>query len=213
MTTVSALKIIRFATLQKWSECRYEMIAKKFGIAMDIENMTAPEDDGKAAHLTGMRMPSITLPATDGENVDLSEGGLTVIYAYPRTSPASGKAIEGWDAIPGARGCTLQSCAFRDHYAELKALGVERLFGLSTQDTAYQKEAADRLRQPFPLLSDSALLLASALDLPSFTAGEMTLLKRLTLVIESGWIRHVFYPVFPPDRNASDVIAWLSSHS
>ncbi|MFK4259897.1 peroxiredoxin [Agrobacterium tumefaciens] len=180
---------------------------------MGIENLTAPEDDGKAAHLIGMRFPSITLSATDGANVDLSQGGLTVIYAYPRTSPASGGAIEGWDAIPGARGCTPQSCAFRDHFAELKALGVERLFGLSTQDTEYQKEAANRLHLPFPLLSDSALLLADALNLPLFTAGGITLLKRLTLIIEAGQIRHVFYPVFPPDRNASDVIAWLSSRN
>lgn len=184
-----------------------------FGVGMAIENMTAPEDDGKAAHLIGMRIPSIALSATDGANVDLSQGGLTVIYAYPRTSPANGGAIEGWDAIPGARGCTPQFCAFRDHFAELKALGVERLFGLSTQGTEYQKEAANRLHLPFPLLSDSALLLASALDLPLFTAGGMTLLKRLTLIVEAGLIRHVFYPVFPPDRNASDVIAWLSSHN
>ncbi|MBO0144507.1 peroxiredoxin [Agrobacterium sp. Ap1] len=180
---------------------------------MGIENLAAPEDDGEAAHLIGMRLPSITLSATDGASVDLSQGGLTVIYAYPRTSPASGGAIEGWDAIPGARGCTPQSCAFRDHFAELKALGVERLFGLSTQDTEYQKKAANRLHLPFPLLSDSALLLADALNLPLFTAGGMTLLKRLTLIIEAGQIRHVFYPVFPPDRNASDVIAWLSSRN
>ncbi|WP_180609219.1 peroxiredoxin [Agrobacterium vitis] len=157
-----------------------------------------------------MRIPSVTLPATDGANVDLSQGGLTVIYVYPRTSPATGGAVEGWDAIPGARGCTPQSCAFRDHFAELKAVGVERLFGLSTQDTEYQKEAANRLHLPFPLLSDSALLLARALNLPLFAADGMTLLKRLTLIVNNGQIEHVFYPVFPPDRNASDVIAWLS---
>lgn len=178
---------------------------------MGTENSTAPEDDGKAAHLIGMRIPSVILPATDGANVDLSQGGLTVIYVYPRTSPATGGAVEGWDAIPGARGCTPQSCAFRDHFAELKAVGVERLFGLSTQDTEYQKEAANRLHLPFPLLSDSALLLARALNLPLFAAGGMTLLRRLTLIVNNAQIEHVFYPVFPPDRNASDVIALLSS--
>lgn len=178
---------------------------------MTAENSISPKDDKGAAHLTGMSIPNVTLSATDGTNVNLSQGGLTVIYAYPRTSPATGGAIEGWDAIPGARGCTPQSCAFRDHFAELKAIGVERLFGLSTQNTEYQKEAAIRLHLPFPLLSDSALILARALNLPLFTAGGMTLLKRLTLIIANGQIQHVFYPVFPPDRNASDVIECLSS--
>lgn len=178
---------------------------------MTIENTAGPEDDGKAAHLTGMRVPSVILPATDGNDVDLSQGGLTVVYAYPRTSPATGGAIEGWNAIPGARGCTPQSCAFRDHFAEMRKIGVERLFGLSTQDTEYQREAADRLHLPFPLLSDSHLSLAQALNLPVFQAGGMTLLKRLTLIIADGHIEHIFYPVFPPDRNASDVVSWLLS--
>lgn len=178
---------------------------------MTIEDTVGPEVDGKVAHLTGMRLPSIMLPATDGTDVDLSQGGLTVVYAYPRTSPATGGAIEGWDAIPGARGCTPQSCAFRDHFEELKKIGVERLFGLSTQDTEYQREAADRLHLPFPLLSDSHLGLAQALNLPVFQAGGMTLLKRLTLIIADGHIEHIFYPVFPPDRNASDVISWIVS--
>jgi len=112
--------------------------------------------------------------------------------------------------IPGARGCTPQSCAFRDHFNELRALGVDHLFGLSTQDTAYQREAAERLHLPFPLLSDEKLELASAMKLPTFETSGMTLLKRLTLVIESGTVRHVFYPVFPPDRSATDVVEWLS---
>lgn len=171
-----------------------------------------PPDDGKAHHLPGLQMPSIILPATDGNDVDLAGlDGLTVVYAYPRTSPADGRALDGWDAIPGARGCTPQSCAFRDHFAELKQLGVNHLFGLSTQDTDYQKEAAERLHLPFPLLSDSKLTLARTLDLPLFTAGGLTLLKRLTLIIENGRIQHVFYPVFPPERNAPDVIAWLAA--
>jgi peroxiredoxin len=120
---------------------------------------------------------------------------------------------EGWDQIPGARGCTPQSCAFRDHFAELKALGVDQLFGLSTQDSAYQREAATRQRLPFPLLSDVGLRLARAMRLPTFEAGGMTLLKRLTLVIAAGSVLQVFYPVFPPVRSAEDVVASLSART
>lgn len=154
-------------------------------------------------------MPELTLPATDGTSVSLNQPGLTVIYAYPRTSPPDGAGLDGWDTIPGARGCTPQSCAFRDHFAELKQLGASRVFGLSTQTTDYQKEAAARLHLPFPLLSDSTLSLAGALHLPTFEAGGLTLLKRLTMIIENGRIAHVFYPVFPPDQNAQAVIDWL----
>lgn len=170
-----------------------------------------PQDDGAAKHLCGMEVPSIVLQATDGTTVDLRDAGLTVIYAYPRTSPPEGKAIDGWDAIPGARGCTTQSCAFRDHYAELKSLGVSHLFGLSTQTTEYQREAAKRLHLPFPLLSNHSLLLASSLNLPMFNAGGMTLLRRLTMIIRGGVIEHVFYPVHPPEENAEAVIAWLKA--
>ena len=136
--------------------------------------------------------------------------GRAVVYAYPRTGPADGANPEGWDSIPGARGCTPQSCAFRDHFAELKGLGVSHLFGLSAQDTPYQREAAERLRLPFALLSDERLELARAMRLPTFEAGGMVLLKRLTLVLRDGVAEHVFYPVFPPDRSAADVVAWLS---
>jgi peroxiredoxin len=170
---------------------------------------SAPLDDGAASHLQGIEMPVLTLPATDGTGVSLDQPGLTVIYAYPRTSPPDGAALDGWDAIPGARGCTPQSCAFRDHYAELKQLGASRVFGLSTQTTDYQKEAAERLHLPFPLLSDSGLSLTGALRLPTFEAGGLTLLKRLTMIIENGRIAHIFYPVFPPDQNAQAVIDWL----
>lgn len=171
----------------------------------------APTDDGAARHLPGSRVPPVPLAATDGSAVDLSAlPGRAVVYAYPRTSAPRGPAVEGWDTIPGARGCTPQSCAFRDHFAELKALGVARLFGLSTQGTAYQSEAAERLHLPFPLLSDERLALARAMRLPTFEAGGMALLKRLTLVLQDGVVEHVFYPVFPPDRSAADVIAWLS---
>ena len=158
-------------------------------------------------------MPSCPLPATDGTTVDLSSlPGRVVVYAYPRTGNSAGVANpDGWDLIPGARGCTPQSCAFRDHFAELKALGVGYLFGLSTQDTAYQREAAERLHLPFPILSDEHLRLTEALRLPTFETSGMTLLKRLTLVINDGAVEHVFYPVFPPDQNASEVIAWLAA--
>ncbi|OCJ63106.1 peroxiredoxin [Agrobacterium tumefaciens] len=175
------------------------------------EQLVTPRDDGAARHLPGMELPGIGLAATDGTTVDLRGPGLTVVYAYPRTSPPGGKAIDGWDAIPGARGCTPQSCAFRDHFAELKALGATRLFGLSTQTTEYQREAAERLHLPFPLLSDHSLLLVSALRLPTFQAGGLTLLKRLTMIIETGVIKHVFYPVHPPEKNADAVIDWLSA--
>jgi peroxiredoxin len=182
--------------------------------APDWSTIPKPADDGAASHLLGMRMPSISLPATDGTAMNLSElPGLVVVYAYPRTGIPGVENPSGWDLIPGARGCTPQSCAFRDHFAELKPLGVDRVFGLSTQDTAYQREAADRLQLPFPILSDENLSLTGALRLPTFQTSGMTLLKRLTLVIENGKIECVFYPVFPPDRNASDVIAWLAARS
>ena len=144
--------------------------------------------------------------------VDLSAlPGRVVVYAYPRTGVPGVNNPAGWDLIPGARGCTPQSCAFRDQFEELKNLGVDRLFGLSTQDTAYQREAAERLHLPFPILSDKHLRLTKALRLPTFQTSGMTLLKRLTLVIDNGKIEHVFYPVFPPDRNADEVIAWLTA--
>jgi peroxiredoxin len=180
--------------------------------APDWSAIPKPADDGAAAHLAGMRIPSIPLPATDGTTVDLSTlPGMIVVYAYPRTGTPGVENPPGWDLIPGARGCTPQSCAFRDHFAELKALGVNRLFGLSTQDTAYQREAAERLHLPFPILSDEHFSLTKALALPTFQTGGMILLKRFTLVIENRKIEHVFYPVFPPDRNAHDVIAWLEA--
>jgi peroxiredoxin len=180
--------------------------------APDWSHLPEPEDDGAARHLPGKRMAPVPLPATNGETVDLSAlPGRLVVYAYPRTGEPGVDAPDGWDTIPGARGCTPQSCAFRDHFAELKALGVDHLFGLSTQETGYQREAAERLHLPFPLLSDARLALAGAMSLPTFEAGGMTLLKRFTLIVDDGVIAHVLYPVFPPDRNAADVIAWLAA--
>lgn len=169
-----------------------------------------PRDDGAARHLLGARMASVPLRATSGDTVDPSAlAGRSIVYAYPRTGQPGVENPEGWDMIPGARGCTPQSCTFRDHFAELKALGVDHLFGLSTQGPDYQREAAGRLRLPFALLSDERLDLTRAMNLPTFEADGMLLLKRLTLVIEDGAVRHVFYPVFPPDRSAGDVIDWL----
>jgi peroxiredoxin len=160
--------------------------------------------------MTGMRLPSVPLDATDGARVDLSRlPGRTIVYVYPRTGRPGQALPDGWDAIPGARGCTPQSCSFRDHYAELKALGVARVFGLSTQDTAYQREAVERLHLPFAVLSDAELKLARAIDLPTFDVAGMTLHKRMAWVIDDGVIAKVFYPVFPPDKSAAEVIAWL----
>jgi peroxiredoxin len=173
-------------------------------------DIPVPEDDGAARHLTGMKLPDLALPATSSGAVNLARlGGCTVLYIYPRTGVPGVDAPPGWDDIPGARGCTPQSCSFRDHFAELKGLGVVHLFGLSTQDTDYQREAAERLHLPFAILSDAKLAFTRALKLPTFTASGMTLLKRMALVIDDGVIAKVFYPVFPPDKNAAEVIAWL----
>jgi peroxiredoxin len=173
-------------------------------------DIPAPVDDGRARHLTGVKVPDVVLPATGGGMVNLSKlKGRTVVYVYPRTGVPGVDPPPGWNQIPGARGCTPQSCGFRDHFADLKALGVAQVYGLSTQDTGYQQEAADRLHLPFPILSDTELNLATSLHLPMFMTSGMTLLARMALVIEDGTIVKVFYPVFPPDKSAEEVIAWL----
>ena len=177
----------------------------------DWSTVARPTDDGATVHLTGARVPSTPLTATSGASVDLATlTGRVVAYIYPRTGQPGFDNPHGWDEIPGARGCTPQSCAFRDHYTELTRLGVAHVFGISTQDTAYQREAAARLHLPFPLLSDEHLTLVRALNLPTFEVDGMTLLKRVTLVIDDGSITKVFYPVFPPDGNAADVVDWLT---
>jgi peroxiredoxin len=178
--------------------------------APDWSKVPAPVDDGAAGHLVGMRIASVSLPATDGTTVDLARlHGRTVVYAYPRTGQPGVASPPDWDMIPGARGCTPQACSFRDHFAELNDLDVAHLYGLSTQSTDYQREAAHRLLLPFPLLSDESLEFARAMRLPTFATAGMTLLKRLTMVIDDGVVRHVFYPVFPPDKSADAVIGWL----
>jgi peroxiredoxin len=172
-----------------------------------------PQDDGAARHLTGMKLPDLALPATRGGAINLALlAGRSVLYIYPRTGVPGVDLPPGWDDIPGARGCTPQSCGFRDHFAELKALGVSHLFGLSTQDTAYQREAAERLHLPFAILSDAKLAFARALNLPTFSVAGMTLLKRMALIIDDGVIDKVFYPAFPPDKSAAEVVAWLRGH-
>jgi peroxiredoxin len=176
------------------------------------EDLPVPRDDGAARHLTGAKLPAFALAATDGAQVDLSAlAGRTVVYVYPRTGRPGQASPTGWDGIAGARGCTPQSCGFRDHFAELKRLGVAQLFGLSTQDTDYQREAVERLHLPFAILSDADLKLTRALDLPTFAVDGMTLIRRMAWVIDDGVIRHVFYPVFPPDRNAEEVVSWIQS--
>ena len=179
-------------------------------------NIPVPRDDGAAAHLTGMTLPDLALPATQNAQsaaqVNLSTlKGRTVLYVYPRTGVPGVDLPPGWNDIPGARGCTPQSCSFRDHFGELQRLGVAHLFGLSTQDTAYQQEAATRLHLPFAILSDEKLALTKALNLPTFTTSGMTLLKRMALVIDDGVITKTFYPVFPPDKNAEEVVVWLAA--
>ncbi|MES2296967.1 MAG: peroxiredoxin [Pseudomonadota bacterium] len=172
-------------------------------------NLPVPTDDGAALHLRDCVLPDVALPATNGTTVNLRMlRGRWVIYVYPMTGQPGVPLPDSWDEIPGARGCTPQSCGFRDHYTELKLLHTGVL-GLSSQMTEYQREAKARLHLPFQLLSDSTMQLQNALRLPTFSVAGMTLFKRLTIIVENGFVKKVFYPVFPPDRNADDVVAWL----
>jgi len=181
---------------------------------VDWSKIPAPIDDGAAAHLVGLNIPPVSLVATDDTSVTLSAlRGRSVVFAYPRTGePGKIALVDDWDMIPGARGCTPQTCSFRDLFAELKAVGAAHVFGLSTQSNAYQAEMASRLHLPFPVLSDEKLALTRALGLPTMEVAGLTLIRRLALIIDGGRITHVFYPVFPPDRNASDVLEWLKEN-
>jgi peroxiredoxin len=177
------------------------------------KDLPVPNDDGAAAHLVGLELPKVSLVCTNGLNINIRElTGRWVIYVYPMTGRPGVPLPVGWDAIPGARGCTPQSCSFRDHYAELQALHTG-VFGLSAQRSDYQREARDRLHLPFELLSDSGLQLKDTLRLPTFTVAGMELFKRLTLVTRDGHIEKVFYPVFPPDQNADEVLTWLRENA
>jgi peroxiredoxin len=206
---------------------RRDMLAWTAGLAVTRHSMTAPQtpldslpanlpvptDDGGCRHLVGMRLPDVALPSTRNRSVNLAAIRATrlVIYAYPMTGRPGVTLPQGWDDIPGARGCTLETCGFRDHHADLAKLNVE-VFGLSTQATEYQQEMVTRLQVPFEVLSDHEMALVRALRLPTFTVAGMTLIKRLTLIASAGRIEHVFYPVFPPDRHAEEVIAWLGAN-
>jgi peroxiredoxin len=181
---------------------------------VDWSQIPAPVDDGSASHLTGQPIAEIALQATNGGQVTLAKlPGRSVVFAYPRTGqPGKIALVDGWDQIPGARGCTPQSCGFRDLHKGLLDAGAARVFGLSTQDSTYQREAAERLHLPFPLLSDERLAFTKAMGLPTMEVAGLTLIKRLALVIDDGRVTKVFYPVFPPDRNAADVLAWLANN-
>lgn len=178
------------------------------------DDLPVPADDGAADHLPGAALSALTLVATSGEPVELHRlgPGRSVLYLYPLTGQPGVELPRGWDDIPGARGCTTEACDFRDHHADLLAAGAARVYGLSAQDSAYQREAVDRLRLPFAMLADPDLTLAAALALPTFTAGGRRLYRRLTLVVQGGRVEHVFYPVFPPDEHAREVLAWLRAH-
>ncbi|MFI0818768.1 redoxin family protein [Streptomyces sp. NPDC021098] len=173
--------------------------------------LPVPEDDGAAAHLPGTAVPPLELRTTGDTTVRLDAlgTGRTVLYVYPLTGRPGTDLPEGWDAIPGARGCTPEACGFRDHYQELLDAGAVRVFGLSSQDTDYQSEVVERLRLPFDMLSDPTHSLAQALRLPTFEVSGLTLYKRLTLIIRDGVIERVFYPVFPPNEHADEVLTWL----
>lgn len=175
-------------------------------------NLPVPIDDGVCQHLQNAMLPDIALASTQGSPVNLRQlTGWSVIYIYPMTGLPGTALPDGWDNIPGARGCTPQSCAFRDHHSELQQLGA-RVFGLSTQTTAYQTEAATRLHLPFDLLSDAQFAFTDALQLPTFEVNHQRLIKRITLLVLDGKITHLMYPVFPPDQNATQVIDWLKTH-
>jgi peroxiredoxin len=189
------------------------MAAERTFLDVDWSKLPEPQDDGAARHLEGALWPALALPATDGTSVELANlAGRVVVFAYPMTGTPGGALPDGWDGIPGARGCTPHACAFRDAHDDLQAAGADRIFGLSAQSTADQQDAAARLHLPFPLLSDAGGALARALRLPVMRVGSRVLLKRFALVVDDGVIVKVFYPVFPPDRNAADVYAWLDAH-
>jgi len=178
------------------------------------KDLPVPEDDGAANHLTGAVVPPVELLSTKGRHVSLAEAsrrGRVVVYGYPRTGVPDRDPPPGWDEVPGARGCTPQSCGFRDHHEEYRSLGVE-VFGLSVQDSDYQREMAGRIHLPFEVLSDVEQELTRALRLPTFVIHGNTLIKRIALVLHQGRVAKVFYPVFPPDRNAAEVLAWLRAN-
>jgi peroxiredoxin len=192
-----------------------ELKAQRADLSELPEGLTIPIDDGACDHLSGMVMPAVGLRSTKGGVVDVADASpkrRTVFFFYPRSGRPDEPPLPGWDDIPGGRGCTPQSCAYRDHFQEFEELGVG-VFGISSQDTEYQREFAHRTHLPYPLLSDSALALTHALRLPTFEVQNMTLFRRLTIVVSEGLIEKVFYPVFPPDKNAEEVLEYLRSRA
>lgn len=189
------------------------MAGEKTFLEVDWSKLPVPEDDGAARHLPGARIPDVALPSSAGGEVALARlPGRVVLFVYPMTGTPGVALPDGWDLIPGARGCTPHTCAFRDLHADLEAAGASAVFGLSTQTLAEQKATAERLHLPFPLLSDADLVLANAMRLPVMEVAGKTMIKRLAMIVDDGVVTHVFYPVFPPDRNAADVLAWLAAH-
>lgn len=190
------------------------MTAQRDLLNVDWSKIPAPVDDGAAAHLKGAALPSVALKATDGAMVDLAAlKGRVVVFAYPRTGePGKAALVDDWDMIPGARGCTPQACSFRDLFKDLRTAGANHVFGLSTQAHAYQREMAERLHLPFTVLSDEGLALTKALKLPTMEVAGLTLIKRLAMITDDARITHVLYPVFPPDSNGPDVLAWLQEN-
>jgi peroxiredoxin len=177
------------------------------------ENLPVPVNDGAASHLLGTMLPDLTFTATNGDLVTLDAiEGFLVIYIYPMTGRPDVPLPDGWGEIPGARGCTPQSCSFRDHYGELQEFQA-KLYGLSAQSTDYQNEAKSRLHLPFELLSDTSLTLKSNLLLPTFKVAGMEFYKRLTLIAKDAKIVKVFYPVFPPDKNIDEVLKWFQANA
>ncbi|MEU8973233.1 MerR family transcriptional regulator [Streptomyces monashensis] len=177
-------------------------------------DLPVPEDDGAVDHLCGTAAPGVALCDTAGRTIRLDALGprRAVVYVYPLTGRPGTDLPEGWNSIPGARGCTPETCGFRDHFQDLLEAGAGRVYGLSSQDSAYQNEVVERLGLPFDMLSDPAFGLADTLGLPTFEADGMRLFRRLTLVIRDGVIEHVFHPVFPPDEHAEQVLTWLRDH-
>jgi peroxiredoxin len=178
------------------------------------DDLPEPEDDGAADHLAGLEMPHITLPGTTGRQVALDDlgPGWVVLYVYPLSGRPGVELPDGWDEIPGARGCTPEACGFRDHHTEIRVAGADGVYGLSSQSTDYQAELVERLHLPFEILSDPELEVAAALRLPTFMVDDRPLYKRLTLVVRDGRIEHAFYPIFPPDQHAAEVLQWLRDH-
>ncbi|MGA7128988.1 MAG: peroxiredoxin [Chthoniobacterales bacterium] len=177
------------------------------------DNLPVPQDDGACGHLAGLKMPQVALLTTAGSTIDFSSlTGRSVIFCYPKTGLPGKEPSAVWNEIPGARGCTPQNCGFRDEYANVQRAGVKQVFGLSTQSSSYQREAAERLHLPYLLVSDEKLAFTHTLNLPTFDFDGETLIKRLTLIVDDAVITHVLYPVFPPDKSAADTLAWIKQH-